>query len=427
MVAHYSFFQQWFSGDPGRLSQVDACRNFFRDNIGDVTNFRSHPAPNFPSYPVADDYRTWIEVDLGALRYNCRVAQACLRDAALPGIIAVVKADGYGLGMIRVAHAIADLVRAFAVANVCEAQELRRSGLEQPIYILGPALPGEWQAVAEGGFCPAVSTPAEVAGYAGAARRIGRPLAVQAVVDIGMGRIGALPADALDLVEMILHQPDLRLDSAASHFPSADENPTATREQAARCAELWSAMEAAGMPVAHTHLANSAGLMAYPQPENASGRAGLMLYGVSPMPEEQNRLQGVLTWKTRVTLVRTLPEGHGVSYGSTWQTHRATRIATLAVGYADGFPRQASGQGAAVLLGGLRCPLLGRVTMDQIMVDTTDLPAAPQSGDEVVLVGCQGASEITATELAEWGGTIAWDLFTGLGPRVKRCYSTLMD
>jgi alanine racemase len=376
----------------------------------------SHETPALP------DARTWIEIDLEALRHNCRAAQACFPDPA-PGVLAVVKADGYGLGMVPVARAMQDLVRALAVANVTEARVLREAGFTLPIYILGPALPSEWEAVAAGGFCPAISTLEEVSGYAQAAARQGHPLPVHVVIDTGMGRLGALPGEAAALLSAVLDSPFLKLDSVASHFPSADDDPSYTEAQANRFKSLITEFRASGLAIGPTQLANSAGLTAYPQTDGSWARAGLMLYGVSPVPRDQTRLRPVVTWKTRIALIRELPAGHGISYGRTFITTRPTWVATLPVGYADGFPRQASGQGAAALIAGCRCPVLGRITMDQIMVDVTDLPDRPAPGDEVVLVGRQGNLEITAPELAAQGGTVAWDLFTGLGPRVRRCYS----
>ena len=378
-----------------------------------------------PDTPALPDARTWVEIDLEALRHNCHAAQACFPDPA-PGVLAVVKADGYGLGMIPVARAMQDLVRAFAVANVSEARVLQEAGVTLPIYILGPALPSEWEAVAAGGYCPAVSSLEEVSGYARTAARQGHPLPVHVVIDTGMGRIGALPGEAAALLSAVLASPFLKLDSVASHFPSADDDPASTREQANRFKALIAELQASGLAIGPTQLANSAGLTAYPKTCGSWARAGLMLYGVSPVPREQSRLRPVVTWKTRIALIKELPAGHGVSYGSTFITSRPTRVATLSVGYADGFPRQASGQGAAALIAGCRCPVLGRVTMDQIMVDATDLPDNPAPGDEAVLVGRQGNLEITAPELAAQGGTIVWDLFTGLGPRVRRCYSSFM-
>ena len=365
--------------------------------------------------------RTWVEIDLEAVRHNCRVAQSCLAEGE-PGVLAVVKANGYGLGMVPVARAMADLVRAFAVANVTEAEVLREGGISLPVYILGPALPEEHAAVVKGGFCAAVSSLEEVLSYAAEAERQQRVAGVHVVIDTGMGRIGTLPERAETILRAVLGSPYLKLDSTASHFPCADDDPAYTMEQATRFSAFISGLKSKGLDLARTQLTNSAGLTAYPRTEGGWVRAGLMLYGVSPVPTEQHRLQRVVTWKTRVTLVKELPAGHGVSYGRTFITTRPTKAATLAVGYADGFPRQASGQGAVVLIGGTRCPVLGRVTMDQIMVDVTDLPEAPRPGDTAVLVGTQGMEEITAVDLAARGRTIAWDLFTGLGPRVRRCY-----
>ncbi len=378
------------------------------------------PTPTLPPN-VTPALRTWVDIDLEALRHNCSVAQARLSDCK-PSILAVVKADGYGLGMVPVAHAIQKLVKAFGVANVTEAETLRAAGVPTPIYILGPALPEERSRVVAGGFCPPVSDLAEVLAYGTAATNKGITLPVHVVIDTGMGRIGALPDSARAVLEAVIAHPHLHLDSIASHFPSADDAPLFTIGQAARFSALLTDFAAQGLTTELTQIANSAGLLAYHLPGHGMARAGLMLYGISPVPAQQYRLQRVLTWTTRVTVVRELPEGHGVSYGQTYHTSRLTKVATLAVGYADGFPRQASGRGAVVLLGGRRCPVLGRITMDQIMVDVTDLPTAPQPGDEAVLIGVQGDAEITAVELAQAGDTIAWDLFTGLGPRVQRCY-----
>ena len=378
-----------------------------------------------PIDPAAPPGRTWVEIDLAALRHNCQAAQACCPSPA-KSLIAVVKADAYGFGMLPVAHALADLVRAFAVANLAEARALRADGIALPIYLLSPALPHEQQAIADDGFCPPISQQSEVARFAAAAAHRSSPLPVHLVVDTGMGRIGALPHEAPALLQSILSCPQLALDSIASHFPSADEDPLATRLQADRLTLLIDRLRAQGFPLPPTHLANSAALSTRPTLGGDWTRVGLMLYGVAPRPSAQADLLTVLTWKTRVALVRALPPGHGISYGSAFVTARPTTLVTLPVGYADGFPRQASGQGAAVLLGGQPCPVLGRVTMDQIMVDATDLPTPPEVGDEAVLIGSQGSQEITAAALAAAGGTIAWDLFTGLGARVERRYSSRM-
>ena len=167
------------------------------------------------------------------------------------------------------------------------------------------------------------------------------------------------------------------------------------------------------------HVENSAGIIAFPAQAEDMVRAGLMLYGSAPRPEFQPRLRAVMTWKTRITLLRTAPADHGISYGRTFRPAQPTRVATLAVGYADGYQRHLSGRGAHVLIRGVRCLVLGRVTMDQIIADVTALPAL-EIGEEVVLIGRQGSEEILAAELATKAGTIAWEIFTGIGWRVER-------
>jgi alanine racemase len=165
------------------------------------------------------------------------------------------------------------------------------------------------------------------------------------------------------------------------------------------------------------HLLNSAGLLGYGRGACNLARPGLMRYGISPLPEFQDRLATVMTLKSRVTLARMLPAGHGVSYGRQFVTTRPTRVATVGIGYGDGYPRHVSGKGADVWIQGRRCPILGRVTMDQIMVDVTEA-AEVREGDEVEMIG----PNIPVTEIAEKAGTIAWEIFTGITPRVLRCY-----
>ena len=206
--------------------------------------------------------------------------------------------------------------------------------------------------------------------------------------------------------------------SLSSHLPVSDEDHDFTAEQLQEIDDLAAAC-ARIVPHALIHCLNTAGILHFPHHAFDIVRAGLMLYGEASPPDPQGPLRPALTWKTRILLVRDHPAGQGISYGRTFITPEPTRVATLAVGYADGFPRQASGQGAHVLIGGRRCPVLGRVTMDQIMADVSDVPSA-QIGDEVVIIGRQGGEQIRASELAEQASTIAWDIFTGLKGRVRR-------
>ena len=366
--------------------------------------------------------RCRAEIDGAALRTNAAAV------AAMAGgsdrIIAVVKADAYGHGLAGVCRLLAGHVGAFAVANADEAavvvEAARAAGGADPdIYLLSPALPEEVPVIAAHGWIPAISTLEECERFRSAAARAGRRLRVHVVVDTGMGRIGSLPDAADAVIAAVRAAPELVLESVASHFPSADEDADFTTAQAAAFREMVQAWQARHGPFA-VHVGNSAGLSGYRNPAGEKFRVGLLLYGVSPLPDFQNCVRPVLRWTTRVGLVRELPAGHGISYGRTFITPQSMTVATLTAGYGDGYPRQVSGRGADVLIGGRRCPVLGRVTMDQIMVDVSALAGTVRPGDEAVLLGSDGTETITAHELATRAGTITWHLFTGITPRTAR-------
>ena len=363
---------------------------------------------------TTDTLRCWAEVDHAALRHNLSTLRSHVPQAAM---LAVVKANAYGHGLAAVVGTLAWGVDFFGVANLAEAREIARVAPRTPVLLLGAALPVERAAVVREGFIPAISSVAEAAAYA----TLGPRVAVHLAVDTGMGRMGVWEADALETARQILAMPNLQITGLCSHLPVADEDDTYTREQLARFYALVEKLRALGLHDATVHVENSAGIIGFPTQAGGLVRAGLALYGVSPRPEFQARLLPALTWKTRVLLVREYAAGQGVSYGRTFIAPTPMRVATLAVGYADGYPRQASGRGASVLIRGQHCAVLGRVTMDQIMVDVTAL-AAIQPGEIAVLLGQQDGAEISATELAKWGGTIAWDIFTGIGQRVARVH-----
>jgi alanine racemase len=337
------------------------------------------------------------------------------------GVMAVVKADAYGHGIENVVNAVGEKVDWFGVANLQEALLVRRaSGRElKPVLILGSALPSERRAIVEAGFCPVISSLEEAAAYDLLAGNLGvDAFQIHLAVDTGMGRMGVWEREAEDTARAIMGLTRVRLTGMATHFPSADEDRAYTRAQVERFAALVAKLRAAGWS-GLVHLANSAGLLGFPESYEDLARVGLAIYGCSPV-EGQNQLLGVtLTWKTRVVLVRDLGAGRSVSYGRTFITEGPMRVATLAVGYADGYPRSLSGSAARVLIRGVGCPLLGRVTMDQIMVDVSACPEVV-SGEEVVLLGRQGAQQISVDEMAQWAGTIPWEIFTGFGGRVVR-------
>ncbi|MCB1230686.1 MAG: alanine racemase [Verrucomicrobiae bacterium] len=372
--------------------------------------------------------RCWAEIDLEAIRHNAAVC----RTAAPPHnrLMAIVKADAYGHGVEAVARALADCVEGFGVANVTEAEGLAKTlGTVHAgrVLILGPVLPEERIPAIDGNFAVPVSNHEEVDAFLLAAKAVGKSARVHAVVNTGMGRMGAQPEALPDLIEHIRNLKEqtrgaIVLDGVASHFPSADEESEFTRSQIARFQALIASLKLG--PEVRIHLANSAGLLEFgPQLGfTTESRPGLAIYGVAPVARHQSRLHPAMMWKTRVTLVREIQPGDTISYGRTFVAKAPMRAATLAVGYADGYPRSLSGNGADVLIGGRRCPLLGRVTMDQVIVDVTDLPTPPLPGDEVVLMGQQENEIIHAAELAEKAGTIPWEILTGITGRVARRY-----
>ena len=387
--------------------------------------------------------RCWAEINLAALRHNVGVVRAAVGPDTT--ILAIVKADGYGHGMVPVARALhaTGEVTHFGVANVVEGIHLRDGLPEARVTILSPALPGERLEIVRRGFLPWISTLAEAEDYARLAREqaTAAPFPVEIKLDTGMGRMGVLEQDFDALHAAVLRLPVLRLAGILTHLPSADEDAPFTAAQLDRLGRLQARLHSGALlPAAENpgfssqelprsdfraptffHAQNSAGLLGYARDGRNLVRPGLMLYGSSPLPEHQGRLRAVLTLKTRVSLVRTLPAGHGVSYGRTFVTVRPTRVGTLAAGYADGYPRHLSNVDAEVLVRGRRCPLLGRVTMDQVMIDLSALPEVGP-GEEVTLIGEDGGELILAGELAEKSGTIPWEIFTGLTARVVRRY-----
>jgi alanine racemase len=360
--------------------------------------------------------RSWVEVDLTAIRRNAAMLASIVGPEV--GIMAVVKANAYGHGATAVVGALAGSVAMFGVANFAEAEEILPHAHGKPIALLGGTLPAEHAAIVRRGFIPAVSSFEEAAGYASHAS--GEPVKVHLAIDTGMGRLGVWEADAIELARRIVQISGVEIAGICSHLPVADEDPPFTREQLARFQTLVCGLREIGICASMVHSENSAAVLAFPNLAGSLVRPGLALYGESPLPDFQSKLERALTWKTRVLLVRDFGKGRGVSYGRTFITSGPMRVATLAVGYADGYPRQLSGQGAAVLIGGKRCDVLGRVTMDQIMVDVTDVGASP--GDEAVLLGRQGGEAVRVQELAALAGTIPWDIFTGIGPRVARLH-----
>lgn len=348
-------------------------------------------------------YRCWVEVDLDALRHNVAAIRQRIGKTKL---MAVVKADAYGHGLAQVAGKLMQCgVDAFAVANLTEALVLRQvGGAGWPILLLGSALPFEIEKIVEQNITPTISTLDEARAFSA----IGRPVSVHIEIDTGMGRVGFWHEEAGQAIEQIAALPHLKIDALYTHFPSADENLDETRREL----ELFLKVPGPGL----RHAANSAATLNVPESHLDIVRPGLALYGIAPS------LRPALSFKARIAFVKTVDAGRTISYGQTFVAPRPMKVATIAAGYADGFARHLS-NAAHILIGGRRCPVIGRVTMDQIMVDVTGLDHVT-SGDEVVFIGQQNGAEITATEVAEWAGTIAWEVLCGITKtaRVPRLY-----
>jgi alanine racemase len=347
-----------------------------------------------------------------------------------------VKANAYGHGAVKVARALVDAgCPLLAVALVEEGLELREAGIAVPVLVLGAAYDDEYDVLVRQRLTPIIFTAEHVRRLAAAARAAGTRASAHVEVETGMGRIGIQVAEIPALLDALRASPEVRVEGLCTHFACADVAPRATTErQVAIFAEVARSFEAAGFHP-KLHLANSAGTVEYASVRQDLTRPGIMLYGYLPFARgmqlgaaaeaASSRLERALTWRTAITHVKTVTAGTPVSYGGHWVANRTSRIATLPVGYGDGYRRAFSGrpdQGRAdVLVRGMRAPVAGTVCMDMTMVDVTGIPGAAV-GDDVVLLGAQGAETIDADELAAKAGTISYEILCGIGRRVPRRY-----
>ena len=357
-------------------------------------------------------YRCWAEIDRAALRHNAKVVRDRIGSAEM---LAVVKANAYGHGLLGVAQALADDAQLFGVANVEEARTLRES-LPHPIIILGPATPEERPIIAQIGFIPTISSLDEAQAFDQL-----KPVSVNFKIDTGMGRMGVVENEALKVFKRVAALPNIEIHSISTHMPVSSEHAEYTRDQLVRFQKILERIRAEVPGSYKAHVLQSAGTLAFNQPTFEIVRAGIMLYGISPLPEFRELLKPVMTWKTRVCLVRDVPKGSSISYGRTFIAPRNMRVATLSAGYADGYPWHLSNRGAAVLVRGKRCSILGRVTMDLMVIDVSGFDDV-QAGDDVILMGRDEAEEISCAELSERAGTITWEMITRIGARVRRVY-----
>jgi alanine racemase len=373
--------------------------------------------------------RVCAEVDLDAIHYNMEQMHSVLAPGT--GIIGVIKTDGYGHGAVPIGRELEEIsyVKGYAVATAEEAMQLRRAGLAKPILILGYTFPYCYEDLILHEIRPAVFREDTIEELSACAKRLGRTVKVHVKVDTGMSRIGIRPdEEGLRFVEKVLHTEGVELEGVFTHFARADEkDKTAARQQLQKMQTFLKQIESRlGYQVPVKHCSNSAGIIELPEANMDVVRAGITLYGLWPSDEVARNiisLHPVLSLKSHIVYIKELEKDVPVSYGGTFVTPKKMRVATIPVGYGDGYPRALSNKGY-VLIQGKIAPILGRVCMDQFMVSVEDIPEAKE-GDEVTLIGADGNLQITMEELGALSGRFNYELACDIGQRVPRVYTRL--
>ena len=367
--------------------------------------------------------RIFAPVDLSALRSNLSALKASLPEGVR--FLAVVKADAYGHGISGMAEAFSEYADGYAVAAVAEGIELRRMLPEPLILILGDVDEGEYAQLLEYGLTAPVSSLAEAEALSALSEQKGRRAHVHIALDTGMSRIG-LPADGRGISELlsISRLPGISIDGIFTHFATADEaDKTRTERQAERFRAFLAEAGAHGIDTGICHTANSAAILEGIGLEYDMVRGGIAMYGLYPSEavRQEIRLRPVMQLKARITHIKEIEAGTEVSYGGIFRAEKKMRVGTVSAGYADGYPRNVSGRGMDVLVHGRRCPVLGRVCMDQLMIGLDGVPEA-KKGDIVTLFGEDGEAFIPIEELAEKSGGFHYELLCGINKRVPRVY-----
>jgi alanine racemase len=371
-------------------------------------------------------YRCWAEIDLSALRENLAWIRA--RVGPQVKIMTVVKADAYGHGLKEIAALLMQSgTDVFGVANLSEARNVRSVGRGWPILMLGACLPDEVESAVRDEIMPTISTLEEARWFSAAAVKFGKKVPAHVKVDTGMGRLGVEPRHVLELVRGIQQLPGMGVEGVFTHYAAVEDDAPFSKKQGQAIRKVADELRAAGVKVPYLH-ANSSGALLWEKDTIFNlVRPGLLVYGVVPTGSRvmeaglSQHFRAALSLKCRVSLVKDIPAGKTLSYGHTFCAPAPMRVATLTAGYGDGYLRAGSNR-AQVLIQGRRCRILGRITMDQMMADVTGI-AGVKMGDEAVLIGRQGAGQISVSEVAEWFGTIPWEVFTNITYRVPRLYN----
>lgn len=370
---------------------------------------------------MSEEYRrhsTWVTIDLGAIKNNIRF----ILDRSRVQVMAIVKANAYGHGTVPVARAALEAGATWCgVARVSEALELRHAGLDCPILLLGYTPEARYEEMVAHRVSMSVWDTKQIEAISAVASQISQEASLHLKVDTGMSRLGVNPEEVIGLFREITPLSNINIEGLFTHFACADEvNSTPTDAQEESFHELVANLKAAGIHIQLIHAANSAASLTRPSSDFNCVRIGIAMYGLHPSSEIPlpPDFRPALTWKSVLSQVKTLPSGRGISYGHDYITSGEERIGTVPVGYADGYRRV---QGNQVLVGGRKVPVVGRVTMDQIMVQLDSVPDA-SVGDEVVLLGKQGGKSIIAEEIANRWGTINYEVTSGISHRVPRIY-----
>ena len=372
--------------------------------------------------------RAWAEIDLDALHFNIEEIKKSINRTTQ--IIAVLKTDGYGHGAAQIARVLEaeEQVWGFAVATAEEAFALKEGGICKPLLILGYTFPYSYERLIRDNVRSTVFTLETARELSSAAVKVGKECSVHLKIDTGMTRIGIHPdAESLSLIRQIQALPGLKIEGIFTHFATADEaDRTRAYHQMALFQNYVEQIERElRIKISMKHCSNSAGIVEMPEAQMDAVRAGIILYGLWPsdavQADEKIRLKPMLSLKSRVVYVKTVPAGQQISYGGTFTTKRNTIVATICIGYGDGYPRSLSNIGH-VLLKGQRAPILGRVCMDQFMIDVTDLDSPVCVGDQVTLIGTDGTACITMEELGALSGRFNYELACDIGKRIPRIY-----
>lgn len=363
-------------------------------------------------------FATWVEVDLNVLKNNIEILQRTTRTP----MMAVVKANGYGHGFMPITRTAERAgITWFGVARARMAVKMRQEGIKGNILVLGYIAPERIEEMICLNVSLTVWTKEHLDLISAAAQKCQTPAKLHLLVDSGMGRLGCLPEQSLEMAQAISSSKDFIFEGLFSHLARADEtDPAPTRLQQETFNKVISGLTQAELLPEIIHLANSAGSLAHPTTHHNLVRPGIIIYGLAPSPAVQlpEGLEPILSWKSVLASIKELPPNHGVSYGHAYITKEKELIGVIPVGYADGYRRV---PGNHVLINGHKAPIIGRVCMDQFMVKLEGIPN-PQVGDEVVLIGKQGNLAISADDLAEVWQTINYEVTCGIGARVPRVY-----